>query len=102
MCVIDSVKILENEKVVNEMFSEWLFYCLCFFMLDMVFYKVDLCISEVYDECLVLKEFKYFGEVLCSEFKESILLLLVIIGEDDIMKNDLQGKELMEICVVYF
>lgn len=89
MCVIDSVKILENEKVVNEMFSEWLFYCLCFLMLDMVFYKVDLCISEVYDECLVLKEFKYFGEVLCVELKESILLLLVIIGDGDIMKNDL-------------
>ncbi|MEC9062392.1 MAG: phosphoenolpyruvate carboxylase, partial [Pseudomonadota bacterium] len=62
MRAIDSVKTPENEKVVNEMFSEWPFYRSRLSMLDMVFHKADPRISEAYDERLVPKELKHFGE----------------------------------------
>ena len=97
MRAIDSVKTPENEKVVNEMFSEWPFYRSRLSMLDMVFHKADPRISEAYDERLVPKELKHFGEALRSELKQSISSLLAITGNDDIMKNDPQGKESMEI-----
>lgn len=101
MRAIDSVKTPENEKVVNEMFSEWPFYRSRLSMLDMVFHKADPRISEAYDERLVPKELKHFGEALRSELKESISSLLAITGEDDIMKNDPLGKESMEIRAAY-
>ncbi|WP_370242997.1 phosphoenolpyruvate carboxylase [Alteromonas abrolhosensis] len=101
MRAIDSVKTPENEKVVNEMFSEWPFYRSRLSMLDMVFHKADPRISEAYDERLVPKELKHFGEALRAELKESISSLLAITGEDDIMKNDPQGKESMEIRAAY-
>ena len=101
MRAIDSVKTPENEKVVNEMFSEWPFYRSRLSMLDMVFHKADPRISEAYDERLVPKELKHFGEALRSELKESISSLLAITGEDDIMKNDPPGKESMEIRAGY-
>jgi phosphoenolpyruvate carboxylase len=101
MRAIDSVKTPENEKVVNEMFSEWPFYRSRLSMLDMVFHKADPRISEAYDERLVPKELKHFGEALRSELKESISSLLAITGDDDIMKNDPQGKESMEIRAAY-
>ena len=101
MRAIDSVKTPENEKVVNEMFSEWPFYRSRLSMLDMVFHKADPRISEAYDERLVPKELKHFGEALRSELKESISSLLAITGNDDIMKNDPQGKESMEIRAGY-
>ncbi len=101
MRAIDSVKTPENEKVVNEMFSEWPFYRSRLSMLDMVFHKADPRISEAYDERLVPKELKHFGEALRSELKESISSLLAITGNDDIMKNDPQGKESMEIRAAY-
>ncbi|KHT49371.1 phosphoenolpyruvate carboxylase [Alteromonas macleodii] len=101
MRAIDSVKTPENEKVVNEMFSEWPFYRSRLSMLDMVFHKADPRISEAYDERLVPKELKHFGEALRSELKESISSLLAITGDDDIMKNDPQGKESMEIRAGY-
>jgi phosphoenolpyruvate carboxylase len=101
MRAIDSVKTPENEKVVNEMFSEWPFYRSRLSMLDMVFHKADPRISEAYDERLVPKELKHFGEALRNELKESISSLLAITGDDDIMKNDPQGKESMEIRAAY-
>lgn len=101
MRAIDSVKTPENEKVVNDMFSEWPFYRSRLSMLDMVFHKADPRISEAYDERLVPKELKHFGEALRSELKESISSLLAITGDDDIMKNDPQGKESMEIRAGY-
>ncbi len=101
MRAIDSVKNEENEKVVNEMFSEWPFYRSRLSMLDMVFHKADPRISEAYDERLVPKELKHFGEALRTELKESISSLLAITGDDDIMKNDPQGKESMEIRAGY-
>jgi len=101
MRAIDSVKTPENEKVVNEMFSEWPFYRSRLSMLDMVFHKADPRISEAYDERLVPKELKHFGEALRSELKESISSLLAITGDDDIMKNDPQGRESMEIRAAY-
>lgn len=101
MRAIDSVKTPENEKVVNEMFSEWPFYRSRLSMLDMVFHKADPRISEAYDERLVPKELKHFGEALRSELKESISSLLAITGDSDIMKNDPQGKESMEIRAGY-
>lgn len=101
MRAIDSVKTPENEKVVNEMFSDWPFYRSRLSMLDMVFHKADPRISEAYDERLVPKELKHFGEALRSELKESISSLLAITGDDDIMKNDPQGKESMEIRAGY-
>ncbi|WP_346993065.1 phosphoenolpyruvate carboxylase [Alteromonas gracilis] len=101
MRAIDSVKNEENEKVVNEMFSEWPFYRSRLSMLDMVFHKADPRISEAYDERLVPKELKHFGEALRTELKESISSLLTITGDDDIMKNDPQGKESMEIRAGY-
>ncbi|MCG7647097.1 phosphoenolpyruvate carboxylase [Alteromonas sp. Cnat3-28] len=101
MRAIDSVKTPENEKVVNEMFSEWPFYRSRLSMLDMVFHKADPRISEAYDERLVPKELKHFGEALRSELKQSISSLLAITGNDDIMKNDPQGKESMEIRAGY-
>ncbi len=101
MRAIDSVKTPENEKVVNEMFSEWPFYRSRLSMLDMVFHKADPRISEAYDERLVPKELKHFDEALRSELKESISSLLAITGDGDIMKNDPQGKESMEIRAGY-
>jgi phosphoenolpyruvate carboxylase len=101
MRAIDSVKTPENEKVVNEMFSEWPFYRSRLSMLDMVFHKADPRISEAYDERLVPKELKHFGEALRSELKQSISSLLAITGDGDIMKNDPQGKESMEIRAGY-
>ncbi|WP_334016084.1 phosphoenolpyruvate carboxylase [Alteromonas sp. S167] len=101
MRAIDSVKTPENEKVVNEMFSEWPFYRSRLSMLDMVFHKADPRISEAYDERLVPSELKHFGEALRTELKESISSLLAITGDDDIMKNDPQGKESMEIRAGY-
>ncbi|WP_394224380.1 phosphoenolpyruvate carboxylase [Alteromonas gracilis] len=101
MRAIDSVKTPENEKVVNEMFSEWPFYRSRLSMLDMVFHKADPRISEAYDERLVPKELKHFGEALRNELKDSISSLLAITGDDDIMKNDPQGKESMEIRAGY-
>ena len=101
MRAIDSVKTPENEKVVNEMFSEWPFYRSRLSMLDMVFHKADPRISEAYDERLVPSELKHFGESLRTELKESISSLLAITGDDDIMKNDPQGKESMEIRAGY-
>lgn len=101
MRAIDSIKNDENEKVVNEMFSEWPFYRSRLSMLDMVFHKADPRISEAYDERLVPKELKHFGEALRTELKESISSLLAITGDDDIMKNDPQGKESMEIRAGY-
>ncbi|CAI4159354.1 phosphoenolpyruvate carboxylase [Alteromonas macleodii] len=101
MRAIDSVKTPENEKVVNEMFSEWPFYRSRLSMLDMVFHKADPRISEAYDERLVPKELKHFGEALRAELKESISSLLAITGDGDIMKNDPQGKESMEIRAGY-
>ena len=101
MRAIDSVKTPENEKVVNEMFSEWPFYRSRLSMLDMVFHKADPRISEAYDERLVPKELKHFGEALRGELKESISSLLAITGDGDIMKNDPQGKESMEIRAGY-
>ncbi|WP_421132502.1 phosphoenolpyruvate carboxylase [Alteromonas sp. A079] len=101
MRAIDSIKTPENEKVVNEMFSEWPFYRSRLSMLDMVFHKADPRISEAYDERLVPEELKHFGEALRTELKESISSLLAITGDDDIMKNDPQGKESMEIRAAY-
>jgi len=101
MRAIDSVKTPENEKVVNEMFSEWPFYRSRLSMLDMVFHKADPRISEAYDERLVPKELKHFGEALRNELKQSISSLLAITGDGDIMKNDPQGKESMEIRAGY-
>lgn len=101
MRAIDSVKTPENEKVVNEMFSQWPFYRSRLSMLDMVFHKADPRISEAYDARLVPDELKHFGEALRSELKESISSLLAITGDDDIMKNDPQGKESMEIRAAY-
>ncbi|WP_333972348.1 phosphoenolpyruvate carboxylase [Alteromonas mediterranea] len=101
MRAIDSVKTPENEKVVNEMFSEWPFYRSRLSMLDMVFHKADPRISEAYDDRLVPKELKHFGEALRTELKDSISSLLAITGEKDIMANDPQGKESMEIRAAY-
>ena len=104
MRAIDSVKTPENEKVVNEMFSEWPFYRSRLSMLDMVFHKADPRISEAYDERLVPKELQNNDFMvkrcafLCASLKAKwISSLLAITGNDDIMKNDPQGKESMEI-----
>ena len=101
MRAIDSVKNKDNEKVVNEMFTEWPFYRSRLSMLDMVFYKADPRISEAYDERLVPDELKHFGDALRKELKQSITSLLELTGEEDIMKADPQGKESMEIRAAY-
>ncbi len=101
MRAIDKVKSESDEKVVSEMFAEWPFYRSRLSMLDMVFHKADPRISEAYDERLVPKELKHFGEALRDELKQSISSLLELTKHKEIMEDDLQGRESMEIRAAY-
>ncbi|MBU3021952.1 phosphoenolpyruvate carboxylase [Aestuariibacter sp. A3R04] len=101
MRAIDSVKAKSDQKVVEEMFTEWPFYRSRLSMLDMVFQKSDPRISEAYDDRLVPDELKHFGEALREELTESINSLLALTGQESIMDKDPQGKESMNIRAGY-
>ncbi|MDC8832248.1 phosphoenolpyruvate carboxylase [Alteromonas gilva] len=101
MKAIEAVRQEGNSEKLQEMRENWPFFQSRLSMLDMVFQKADPRISEEYDNRLVPKELKHFGEGLRSELKEAIKLQLDINGQSDIMESDPQGKESMNIRAQY-
>ncbi len=70
-------------------------------MLDMVFNKADPRISEAYDDRLVPAELRHFGDILRTELKDSVKLLLTLLNQKSVMENDPQGAESMFIRAGY-
>ena len=56
-----------NRPLIDQMIENWPFFHSRLSMLDMVFSKADVSISEEYDKRLVPDELRYFGQALRDE-----------------------------------
>ncbi|MER2491192.1 phosphoenolpyruvate carboxylase [Catenovulum sediminis] len=90
-----------NEPTIKEMMKEWPFFASRLSMLEMVFMKANPQMAAIYDEVLVPKELKYFGQNLRDELMESQALLLQILEQKEVMEKDPSGKESMQIRANY-
>lgn len=73
--------------LILDMQANWPFFETRISMLEMVFAKSDLKISEYYDERLVDKNLLRFGEQLRESLKEDIATILKISGKDSLMES---------------
>ncbi|ESP94493.1 phosphoenolpyruvate carboxylase [Pseudoalteromonas luteoviolacea] len=69
---IKAVLNLGGESLIEEMSELWPFFRTRIEMLEMVFCKADLWLTEYYDERLVPKELQIIGEKLRAELKETM------------------------------
>lgn len=90
-----------NEGLVNEMLEQWPFFRSRLLMLDMVFSKADVTISQAFDDKLVPTELKPIGKQLRQELKDSVNLLLTLLKQKKVMETDPAGKESMQIRATY-
>lgn len=68
----------EDEKVLQEMYSEWPFFRALIDLIEMVLAKADIKIAEEYDKMLVGENEKSLGEELRNQFKETYKTILSI------------------------
>lgn len=73
--------------LILDMQSNWPFFETRISMLEMVFAKSDLKISEYYDERLVDKNLLHFGKQLRQSLKEDIATILKISGKEHLMES---------------
>lgn len=76
-----------NLSLIEDMQQNWPFFETRISMLEMVFAKSDLKISEYYDERLVDKNLLRFGQLLRENLKEDIETILKISGKEHLMES---------------
>ncbi|WP_416306653.1 phosphoenolpyruvate carboxylase [Neptunicella sp. SCSIO 80796] len=90
-----------NRPLIDQMIENWPFFHSRLSMLDMVFSKADVSISEEYDKRLVPGELRYFGQALRDELEDSIKLINTLLKQDSVMQNDPAGKDSMQLRAGY-
>ncbi|MFC6441470.1 phosphoenolpyruvate carboxylase [Bowmanella sp. JS7-9] len=86
---------------IEQMLSDWPFFHSRLSMLDMVFHKADASISAAYDSRLVPEDIRYFGDRLRTELADSMALILDLLGQQEVMEKDPQGKASMQLRAHY-
>lgn len=76
-----------NLSLIHEMYEKWPFFATRISMLEMVFAKSDVKISEYYDKRLVDKSLLKFGEHLRSSLMKDIKTILQISSENELMET---------------
>ncbi|OOF85919.1 phosphoenolpyruvate carboxylase [Rodentibacter ratti] len=84
-------QVIENGKgeIIEEMCQTWPFFSTRIGMLEMVFSKADLWLSQQYDQRLVKKELWYLGENLRQQLQADIQTVLSLSHRNELM-SDLQ------------
>lgn len=82
-------KLIDEGRIdeILDMYHNWPFFETRISMLEMVFAKTNLKISEYYDERLVEERLLRFGEQLRSYLKDDIQTILEISGKSCLMEN---------------
>ncbi len=74
-------------NLLKTMYNEWPFFNTRISMLEMVFAKSDVAISEYYDRRLVQPEYQHFGNQLREQLKKDIETTLKIAQDDYLMQS---------------
>lgn len=90
-----------NEALIKEMIKQWPFFKSRLAMLDMVFGKADMHISEAFEQRLVPDELKPIGASLRAELAHSTRFLLQLLDQQEVMESDPKGKESIQIRATY-
>ncbi|WP_102795209.1 phosphoenolpyruvate carboxylase [Bowmanella denitrificans] len=90
-----------QQKILDEMISDWPFFKTRLSMLDMVFAKADARISAEYDKRLVPESLQYFGKALREELEQSQAMIFKLMKQSSALEQDPQGKESMQIRAAY-
>ena len=90
-----------NRPLIDQMIENWPFFHSRLSMLDMVFSKADVSISEEYDKRLVPDELRYVGQALRDELQDSIKLINTLLKQESVMQNDPAGKDSMQLRAGY-
>ncbi|MBF0750999.1 MULTISPECIES: phosphoenolpyruvate carboxylase [unclassified Pasteurella] len=82
-------QVIESGKgdVIEEMCQTWPFFSTRIGMLEMVFSKADLWLSQQYDQRLVKKELWYLGENLRQQLKADIQTVLSLSHRNELMSD---------------
>jgi phosphoenolpyruvate carboxylase len=73
--------------IIEEMCKAWPFFSTRVGMLEMVFSKTDIWLSEQYDHNLVKKELWYLGENLRNQLNADIKTVLSLSHKDELMAD---------------
>lgn len=73
--------------LIEEMCQHWPFFSTRIGMLEMVFSKTDMWLSEHYDQHLVKPELWYLGESLRKQLQDDIKTILSLSHKDQLMSN---------------
>ncbi|TCP95369.1 phosphoenolpyruvate carboxylase type 1 [Cricetibacter osteomyelitidis] len=82
-------QVIENGRaeIIDQMQKDWPFFSTRIGMLEMLFSKTDLWLSEHYDQRLVKKELWYLGENLRTQLQQDIKTVLSLSHEDKLMSD---------------
>lgn len=82
-------QVIENGKgeIIQEMCQTWPFFSTRIGMLEMVFSKADLWLSQQYDQRLVKKELWYLGENLRNQLQADIQTVLSLSHRNELMSD---------------
>ncbi|OOF54713.1 phosphoenolpyruvate carboxylase [Rodentibacter myodis] len=82
-------QVIENgeRKIIQEMCQTWPFFSTRIGMLEMVFSKSDVWLSQQYDQRLVKKELWYLGENLRQQLQADIKTVLSLSHRDELMSD---------------
>jgi phosphoenolpyruvate carboxylase len=101
MPAVQSYLQANSDGIVKDMIAQWPFFRSRLSMLDMVFAKANGEISAAFDERLVPDDLKVIGVRLRDELKNSVELLLSLLGQEQVMESDPRGLESMQIRSAY-
>lgn len=87
--------------LILEMYNNWPFFDTRISMLEMVFAKTDLKISEYYDKRLVEKHLQHLGEELRASLKNDTATILKILGKDHLLENMPETAENIKMRNIY-
>ncbi|EED34819.1 phosphoenolpyruvate carboxylase [Luminiphilus syltensis NOR5-1B] len=83
------------------MATQWPFFAARLSMLEMVFAKADLSISELYDQMLVVDELKPIGNALRQALNEDCSTLLGLLEQETLLEHEPWGMESINLRNVY-
>ncbi len=88
-------------KQLEEMCREWPFFSTRLGMLEMVFSKTDMAISQYYDERLVKKDLWPLGDQIRARLEQDIKAVLMVENSDHLMAQNPWGAESIRLRKVY-
>jgi phosphoenolpyruvate carboxylase len=90
-----------GENVLQDMNRKWPFFATRLSMLEMVFAKSDIGLSQHYDSKLVSTPLKYIGEQLRQQLRSDIAVVLRLMGQQDLLEHQQWGRESIQLRNIY-